>query len=486
MKKDKKFLTELENNLLGIKDKYKEEIISKYEKLIKDEKESGKKITSILKEIGKPEDVASHEIEVLGSKASKNFFDKLKDKRNERKELKEKKNKEKEENTASKKMKDKNIKVSVGSVQNDKQKEKEKKLKKEKLEKEKALKEKKKKQEKEKLEKEKLHELKRKEKEQRKEEKRKLKEEKRKLKEDKKNNKDKKEKSSFKEKLGKLKTFFTKDLKFKKKEREVTNEPKEIVEEVKEEVKEEIAQVSEIVSEKEFLEPEPRRKRKIIVRILGVLLTVLLLFCWLWVCIVFIASLVAYLDGVKFIGLIIGLFGASLLMLWIVIMVNRSIFRKKMSVTLNLIIIIISIIMIALGTVLTIKKISDIKTVKDVSVKYSMTTKMNNFEFPENKDKQFTLTFNSNYNTQYTMNYDKTLKDKFKVEVKYYECYYDYYIKKTSNSAYVSLKLDNRDRLSVYIDDLKEGLIFDNDELSRYSVKITINPNDMNRLVILD
>ena len=73
-----------------------------------------------------------------------------------------------------------------------------------------------------------------------------------------------------------------------------------------------------------------------------------------------------------------------------------------------------------------------------------------------------------------------------KVEVKYYECYYDYFIKQTSNSAYMSLKLDNRDRLSVYIDDLKEGLVFDNDELSRYSVKITINKDDINRLVILD
>ena len=132
------------------------------------------------------------------------------------------------------------------------------------------------------------------------------------------------------------------------------------------------------------------------------------------------------------------------------------------------------------------KEISDIKTVKDVSVKYSMTTTMSNYDLPDDTNKPFTLTFNSNYNTQYTVNYDDRIKDKVKVEVKYYECYYDYFIKQTSNSAYISLKLDDRDRLSVYIDDLKDGLVFDNDELSRYSVKITINQKDMNRLVILD
>ena len=167
-------------------------------------------------------------------------------------------------------------------------------------------------------------------------------------------------------------------------------------------------------------------------------------------------------------------------------MVNRSIFKKKMSAKLNLIIIIISIVIIALGIVLTIKQISEIKTIKDVSAKYSMTTKMSNYDLPMDTTKPFTLTFNSNYNTQYTVNYDDKIKDRVKIEVKYYECYYDYYIKQTANSAYISLKLDNRDRLAVYIDDLKDGLVFDNDELSRYSVKITINSADADRLVILD
>ncbi len=490
MKKDKKFLTELENNLTDIKDDIKKEIISKYENIIKEEKAQNKKITAILKEIGKPEDVAKKEIELLGGKGGKNFFDRWKDKRKEKSEKrlieKEKKQKAKEENNASKNMKDKTVKVSVLNNVSDKEKEK---AKKEKLkEKEKKKKEKLKRKE----EKKKLKEEKRKEKEllklKKKEEKEKKKDlkEKPKKEEKKKDKKENKEKLSFKERLHKFKSAITKDISFKKKERKVTDSPKEIVEEVKEEVEEEIADVSEIVTETKVFETKGQRRKRIIFGIIGVLLTIILLFAWLWVCVVLIASVVAYLDGVKFKGLIIGLFGLSMLMLWIVVMVNRGIFRKKMSVRLNLIIIIVSIILIALGIVLTVKQISEIKTVKDVSVKYSTTTKMNYYDFPDDKNKKFTLTFNSNYNTQYTINYDNTLKDRFKVEVKYYECYYDYYQKQVSNGAYVSLKLDDRDRLAVYIDDLKEGLVFDNDELARYSVKITINQKDVERLTILD
>ena len=471
MKKDKKFLKDLEKNLVGIKDKYKQEILAKYENTIKEEKEKNRKITAILKEIGSPADVASKEIEALGKKGKESFFDvarkRVKEFNENRKINKEAKSKLKDEKNANKRLNDKNVKVSVGNknVNIDKVKEKEK------LEKEKK----------------KLKEKKEKEKKDLKDKKTKIKEEKNKTKE--KKEKEKKEskidKEKLKEKLAKIKEFFVKE-RFVKKEREVTDTPKEIVEEIKEEFEDEVSEVSEIISEKKFFESKEVRKKRILLKTIGVLLTIVLLFLWLWVCVVFIASIIAYLDGVKFIGINIGLFGLSILMLWIVVMVNRSVFGKKMSARINLIIIIISIILIALGIALTLKQISDIKTVKDVSVKYSMTTKMNNYDLPEDKSKPFTLTFNSNYNTQYTVNYDERMKDKVKIEVKYYECYYDYFIKQSANSAYISLKLDKRDRLSVYIDDIKEGLVFDNDELSRYSVKITLNQKDMNRLVILD
>ena len=52
MKKDKKFLEELEKELKKVKSKKKKEIISKYENIIKEEKSKNRKITDILKSIG--------------------------------------------------------------------------------------------------------------------------------------------------------------------------------------------------------------------------------------------------------------------------------------------------------------------------------------------------------------------------------------------------------------------------------------------------
>jgi len=65
MKKDKKFLTELEDNLGNIRSKYKKEIISKYENIIKEGKENNKKITTILKELGDPKDIAIKEKKLI-------------------------------------------------------------------------------------------------------------------------------------------------------------------------------------------------------------------------------------------------------------------------------------------------------------------------------------------------------------------------------------------------------------------------------------
>lgn len=450
MKKDKKFLKELENNLIDISEDNKKRILDKYENIIKTEKENKKKITVIIKELGDPKEIAQKEISLLG-KESLSF--RIKNKINKMIDSYKNKKAEKENNI------DKKLKNNRDELK--------KKLKNEKKQLKKDLKEEKKKIKKE-IEKDKL----------------------------------KKEKKNKDEKApNKLKSFFTFltkdrsiDISKKKEEKEnkliETIDPDDIKEnpvtEVIEDVKDEISDVSEIVAEKHIFESRSTRVKRIVLKTLGVLLTILLLFIWLWVTVVFIASLFAYLDGVKFIGINIALFGIDLLVLWIVIMVNRAIFKKKKGWKLNVIITVVSIIIIAFGIVTGLKQVSEIETVKDVSIKYSMTNKLNTYELSSDKSQKFTLTFNSNYNTQYTLNYDNTLKNKIKVEVKYYECYYDYYIKETSNSAYISLKLDDRDRLSVYIDDLKEGKVFDNDELSRYSVKISVNPNDAGRLVILD
>ena len=115
--------------------------------------------------------------------------------------------------------------------------------------------------------------------------------------------------------------------------------------------------------------------------------------------------------------------------------------------------------------------------------KYTMSTKVETYNLPSNEDKVY-IEFNTNYDTQYMVKYDDKLNGKFKIEVKYYENYYDYHIKKTSNNIYVSLSKDTRDRISSYINDFKENKIYKEEELQRYVVKISINEKDYQRLVI--
>lgn len=255
------------------------------------------------------------------------------------------------------------------------------------------------------------------------------------------------------------------------------------IEDIIEESKEEIVNVSEIVTEKKIFESRSTRVKRIIYKTLGVILTIILLFIWLWLVIVFMASIFALLDGVKLYGINIALLGIVLLVLTIVILINKSIFRKKISLKWSLIFIISFIVIIAFGITLSLKEISEIKTTHDVSDKYTMTRSFTTYKIPSN-NKPLYITFNSNYKTKYIVEYDESMKGKIGVEVKYYECYYDYFIKKGSDNIYISLKLNKRDRLSVYIDDLKEGKIYDNDELERYTVKITGSKNDIEKVII--
>lgn len=255
------------------------------------------------------------------------------------------------------------------------------------------------------------------------------------------------------------------------------------IEDVIEESKEEIVNVSEIVTEKKIFESRSTRVKRIIYKTLGVILTIILLFIWLWLVIIFMASIFALLDGVKIYGINIALLGIVLLVLTIVILINKSIFRKKISLKWSLIFIISFIVIIAFGITLSLKEISKIKTTHDVSDKYTMTRSFTTYKIPSN-NKPLYITFNSNYKTKYIVEYDESMKGKIGVEVKYYECYYDYFIKKGSDNIYISLKLNKRDRLSVYIDDLKEGKIYDNDELERYTVKITGSKSDIEKVII--
>lgn len=402
MKKEKKFLDDLENKLSGISKKDRNKIIEKYRNIIHEEKSNNRRIVDILKELGSTDLVAEKEIQSLKSNGKiKIFFN--------------------------------NVKEFITKDIQFTKKEKKEKPKKEKIKKEKIKKEKKNKIRKEKVKRENIFKV--------------------------------------------LKSKFN----FKKKEKDTL---KENIIETKEEVKEELPNIVESITEKKIFESKGKRIRRIIFRTLGILLIICLLFIWLWVTVLLMSSMFAILDGIKYYGFNIALFGIDLLLLIIVILVNKLIIGKKISIKWTLISVILTLIIIACGISLFMKQISKIDIVKDVSDKYTMTRKYEKISLPSNLDKVTRISFNSHYDTKYTIEYDNTLDNKITIETKYYESYYDYYMKKNVNDIYVSLSLDYRDRLSVYLENLKENKIYDKNELSRYTVKITMNERDKDRVII--
>lgn len=402
MKKEKKFLNDLENKLSGISKKDRNKIIEKYRNIIHEEKSNNRRIVDILKELGSTDLVAEKEIQSLKSNGKiKIFFN--------------------------------NVKEFITKDIQFTKKEKKEKPKKEKIKKEKIKKEKKNKVRKEKVKRENIFKV--------------------------------------------LKSKFN----FKKKDKDTL---KENINESKEEVKEELPNIVESITEKKIFESKGKRIRRIIFRTLGTLLIICLLFIWLWVTVLLMSSMFAILDGIKYYGFNIALFGIDLLLLIIVILVNKLIIGKKISIKWTLISVILTLIIIACGISLFMKQISKIDIVKDVSDKYTMTRKYEKISLPSNLDKITRISFNSHYDTKYTIEYDNTLDNKITIETKYYESYYDYYMKKNVNDIYVSLSLDYRDRLSVYLENLKENKIYDKNELSRYTVKITMNERDKDRVII--
>lgn len=392
MKKEKKYLNDLENKLNGISKKDKDKIIEKYKEIIKKEKSNNRRIVDILKELGSVDLVAEKEIQLLKSNSKiKIFFN--------------------------------NVKEFITKDIQFTKKEKKEKIKKEKK------------------------------------------------------NKVKKEKVKRENIFKILKSKFN----FKKKDKDTL---KENIVETKEEVKEELPNIVESITEKKIFEPKGKRIRRIILRTIGVLLIICLLFIWLWVTVLLMSSMFAILDGIKYYGFNIALFGVDLLLLIIVILVNKLILGKKISVKWTLISVLLTLIIIASGIALFMKQISKIDIVKDVSDKYTMTRKYEKISLPSNLDKVTRISFNSHYDTKYTIEYDNTLDNKITIETKYYESYYDYYMKKNVNDIYVSLSLDYRDRLSVYLENLKDNKIYDKNELSRYTVKITMNERDKDRVII--
>ena len=386
MKKEKKYLNELENKLNNISKKKRESIVNKYREKIQEEKSKNKKIVEILKELGTPSEVAEKELNNLKSNNKfKLIIDKVKN----------------------------FIKKDIQFPSKDKNK----KVKKEKVKKEKI----------------------------------------------------KKDKSKIKINI------------FKKKKKDSI---KDNIIEVKEEIQNELPNIIESVTETKIFESKKSKTKRIVLKSLGILFIMILLFIWLWLTVILMASMFAILDGIKFYGINITILGIDILLLLMIILVNKKILNKKINSKLTFISLIVLLIIIAFGITLSIKQISKVETVKDVSDKYTMTRKYEKINLSSNLEKITYISFNANYDTKYIIEYDNTLDNKLTIETKYYESYYDYYMKQNSNDVYVSLSVDYRDRLSVYLENLKDKKIYDKNELSRYIVKITMNERDKDRVVI--
>lgn len=386
MKKEKKYLNELENKLNNISKKKRESIVNKYREKIQEEKSKNKKIVEILKELGTPSEVAEKELNNL---KSNNKFKLIIDK----------------------------VKNFITKDIQFPSKDKNKKVKKEKVKKEKIKKDK------------------------------------------------------FKIKINI----------FKKKKKDSI---KDNIIEVKEEIQNELPNIIESVTETKIFESKKSKTKRIVLKSLGILFIMILLFIWLWLTVILMASMFAILDGIKFYGINITIFGIDILLLLMIILVNKKILNKKINSKLTFISLIVLLIIIAFGITLSIKQISKVETVKDVSDKYTMTRKYEKISLSSNLEKITYISFNANYDTKYIIEYDNTLDNKLTIETKYYESYYDYYMKQNSNDVYVSLSVDYRDRLSVYLENLKDKKIYDKNELSRYIVKITMNERDKDRVVI--
>ena len=120
MKKDQRFLNQLEEKLKEIPKKKKDIIIDKYKNLIVEEKNKGRKITDIIKSFGNIDEIVVNETKNIKSNPIKNIINKLdniklfekKNKSNIKKELNKKTKKiEKETKKKVKEVKKESVKL---------------------------------------------------------------------------------------------------------------------------------------------------------------------------------------------------------------------------------------------------------------------------------------------------------------------------------------------------------------------------------------
>ena len=195
------------------------------------------------------------------------------------------------------------------------------------------------------------------------------------------------------------------------------------------------------------------------------------------------ASLFAVLDGIKAYGISVFLFSLSLLLIASLSLLNKKRCNMEINSTFYFITFVVLLVLSSLSVGYTAYKYFDLDYISDVSEKYNFSYKTLEYRLPS-KNKDMNIYFNSWYKTSYITEFDNSLEGKIKIEVKYYEAFYDLVAKNEAGNVYVSLVFDSRDLISIYLDNLKENKIYNEKELGRYLVKIYVNEKDAERLVI--
>ncbi|MEG1558847.1 MAG: hypothetical protein RR375_02010 [Bacilli bacterium] len=215
---------------------------------------------------------------------------------------------------------------------------------------------------------------------------------------------------------------------------------------------------------------------------------------WVYVCIyillfffcsfntiILVFSIFCILDGVHIYGLVLCILSMFISSILFLNMFNNLMVIKKVCVRKYLKAFCVLFISFILGVSLFIVEVYKVNYVDNVSKKYSMERRFKNIKFDTDT---FYVGFNSNYNTSYIVKYDDTLDNEINIETKYYECIYNYYIRKEQGKVYVSLNKHIRDIVSFYIENFKEDNIYNIKELERYTVTIYVNEKDKSRLKI--
>lgn len=196
---------------------------------------------------------------------------------------------------------------------------------------------------------------------------------------------------------------------------------------------------------------------------------------------IFMSSVFAVLDGVKVYGVCLFLFGLTLLCMWGGILLYININKIYVNKRFHLVYLFFVIICMSFGVAYSLRQYYKLENITEVSSIYSFVHKREKYTLPQEK---LIISFNSNYKTHYVIDYDPSLDGALIIEIGYYEQYYNYYLLKKGNNIYISLKPDNRSRLSAYIKDIKDNKICDSNEMARYTVRIRINEKDKDRIVV--